>query len=62
VTAERLGTTLLGQVPLIPEIREGGDTGMPVVVSAPESLAGKVFREIGATLIARLERPASPRT
>jgi ATP-binding protein involved in chromosome partitioning len=62
VTAERLGTTLLGQVPLIPEIREGGDTGMPVVVSAPESLAGKVFREIGATLMARLERPASPRT
>jgi ATP-binding protein involved in chromosome partitioning len=62
VTAERLGTTLLGQVPLIPEIREGGDTGMPVVVSAPQSLAATVFRQIGATLIARLKEPARPRT
>ncbi len=58
VTAERLGTTLLGYVPLIPEIRAGGDRGLPIVVQAPESAAGKTFREIAATLLARL----SPRT
>jgi ATP-binding protein involved in chromosome partitioning len=30
--AEKLGTTLLGQIPLIPEIRAGGDSGVPIVV------------------------------
>jgi ATP-binding protein involved in chromosome partitioning len=57
VTAEKLGTTLLGQVPLIPEIREGGDAGEPIVVSSPQSLAAHVFREIGETLMTRLARP-----
>ncbi len=58
LTAERLGTTLLGQVPLIPAIREGGDSGMPIVVSAPRSPAAEVFREIASTLLDRLAKPA----
>jgi len=54
VTAEKLGTSLLGQVPLVPEIRAGGDAGEPIVVSAPTSAAAAVFREIAETLLARL--------
>jgi ATP-binding protein involved in chromosome partitioning len=61
VTAEKLGTTLLGQVPLIPEIRVGGDTGMPVVVSAPQSVAANVFREIAETVLARVKQPTPQR-
>ena len=61
VTAERLGTGLLGQVPLLPEIRAGGDAGMPIVVTAPASPAAKVFRTIAETLLARLKQPAGPR-
>lgn len=61
VTAEKLGTGLLGQVPLLPEIRAGGDAGTPIVVTSPQSKAGEVFREIAATLLAALKRPASPR-
>ena len=61
ITAEKLGTTLLGQVPLIPEIRAGGDAGEPIVVSAPASVAAGVFREIADTLLARLRQPATPR-
>ncbi len=57
-TAERLGTVLLGQVPLIPEIRAGGDTGVPTVVAAPHGAAGEVFRGIAAALLATLQRPA----
>ena len=57
VTAEKLGTSLLGQVPLIPEIRAGGDAGEPVVVAAPSSPAGLIFREIAETLLARLVKP-----
>jgi ATP-binding protein involved in chromosome partitioning len=58
ITAEKLGTTLLGQVPLIPEIRAGGDSGMPIVVSAPQSEAANIFREIAETLLARVKVPA----
>lgn len=61
VTAERLGTILLGRVPLISEIREGGDTGTPIVVRAPESEAGRTFHTIAQTLLGRLAQPAVPR-
>jgi ATP-binding protein involved in chromosome partitioning len=61
VTAERLGTVLLGQVPLISEIREGGDTGLPIVVKAPESAAGRTFQDIAKSLLSRLAQPAAPR-
>jgi ATP-binding protein involved in chromosome partitioning len=60
VTAEKLGTTLLGQVPLIPEIRAGGDSGLPIVVSAPQSAAAKVFREMGETLLIRVRKQPGP--
>ena len=62
VAAERLGTSLLGQVPLISEIREGGDTGLPIVVKSPESAAGQTFLQIADTLLARLSPPASTNT
>jgi ATP-binding protein involved in chromosome partitioning len=58
-TAERLGTVLLGQVPLIPEIREGGDRGEPIVVSEPGGAAAGVFREIAEQLLEILEKQAS---
>jgi len=61
VTAEKLGTSLLGQVPLLAEIRAGGDSGKPIVVDAPQSLAANVFREIGETLLARLKQPTPQR-
>jgi ATP-binding protein involved in chromosome partitioning len=61
ITAEKLGTTLLGQVPLIPAIRAGGDSGEPVVVSAPDSPAATIFREIAEELLNRLAKPAQRR-
>jgi ATP-binding protein involved in chromosome partitioning len=54
-TAEQLGTGLLGQVPLFPDIRAGGDRGEPIVVSAPTGRPAQVFREIATTLLARLK-------
>src|SRR6478609_11026347 len=54
-TAELLATSLLGQVPLFPEIRAGGDTGEPIVVSTPAGRPAQVFREIATTLLARLK-------
>jgi ATP-binding protein involved in chromosome partitioning len=61
VTAEKLGTSLLGQVPLLPEIRAGGDAGRPIVVESPQSTAANVFRNIAETLLARLKQPTPQR-
>jgi len=59
-TAEKLGTVLLGQVPLVPEIREGGDYGRPIVVSQPSSESAAVFRDIATGLLTGLERKSAP--
>ena len=55
-TADVLGTSLLGQVPLVPAIRAGGDQGVPVVVGAPESDSAEIFRNIAQTLLSRLAK------
>ncbi len=55
ITAELLGTALLGQVPLFAEIRAGGDTGHPVTVNNPDGKPARVFREIAAGLLAKLK-------
>jgi ATP-binding protein involved in chromosome partitioning len=44
--AENLGLNFLGQVPLGMEVREGGDKGVPVVVSAPDSPQAAAFRTV----------------
>jgi ATP-binding protein involved in chromosome partitioning len=54
-TAELLATTLLGQVPLYPEIRAGGDSGHPVTVNQPDGKPAQVFRHIAENLLARLK-------
>ena len=38
--AQTLGVPLLGEIPLMPEVREGGDRGTPIVVTDPDSPAG----------------------
>ena len=48
--AARQDVPFLGEVPIFTEIREGGDTGMPIVVSAPNHPAGRVFIEIAEAL------------
>ncbi len=53
--AELLGTALLGQVPLFPEVRAGGDQGTPVVVSQPDGRPSRVFCDIASTLISKLK-------
>lgn len=44
--AEQTGIAYLGDVPLEMEVREGGDSGQPVVVASPESPAGMALREV----------------
>jgi ATP-binding protein involved in chromosome partitioning len=44
--ADEYGLNFLGEVPLGMEVREGGDTGTPVVVSAPDSPQSAAFRHV----------------
>ena len=44
---------LLGQVPLDPALVAAGDSGVPLVLSAPDSAAGRELRGIANTLAAR---------
>jgi ATP-binding protein involved in chromosome partitioning len=46
VLADRLGVPLVGRIPLVPSLREGGDQGRPVVVAEPASEAAVAFDAI----------------
>jgi len=53
--AARQNAPFLGEVPIFTEIREAGDRGMPVVVSAPNHAAGKAFIHIAEILMKNLK-------
>lgn len=53
--SDALGTDLLGQVPLDMEIRIGSDQGIPIVISNPNCEASKVFFDIAAKILEKLE-------
>lgn len=44
--AEQTGVPFLGEVPLEMPVREGGDAGVPIVVSQPESPAALALRDV----------------
>jgi Mrp family chromosome partitioning ATPase len=44
--AKEMNVPFLGAVPIDPAVVEGGDSGTPIVVSAPESPPAKMFEQI----------------
>jgi ATP-binding protein involved in chromosome partitioning len=44
--AERIDVPLLGKIPLVPKLREGGDDGHPIMAVDPESEAAQAFAAI----------------
>ena len=52
---QRFGTDipLLGEIPLDPRLREGGDTGRPLVVSDPDVPAAQALTEVARRLTGR---------
>ena len=49
--ADEMDVPLLGRVPLVPALREGGDTGRPISVIDPDGEAAKAFVEIANHLM-----------
>ncbi len=50
--AKEVGVDFLGEVPLEPQVRMGGDEGSPIVVRAPESVAAQAIRTIAQKVAA----------
>jgi ATP-binding protein involved in chromosome partitioning len=44
--AKRLDVPLIGRIPLVPELREGGDIGTPITVAEPDSEAARAFAQV----------------
>jgi ATP-binding protein involved in chromosome partitioning len=53
--AEKLEVPFLGEIPIDPRIRIGGDQGVPIVESHPESTAAKAFSEIADSILSRMD-------
>ena len=53
--AAKLGVPFLGAVPLLMDVREAGDAGLPIVLGAPESAAAVAFRDIAARVMGALK-------
>lgn len=53
-TAKKLSVDFIGRIPLEPRVREGGDSGNPIVAADPTSQTAKEFRNIAAKVAAKL--------
>jgi len=54
-TADMLGVPFLGEVPIDPKVVVGGDTGEPIVILDPNSVAAAAFRELARQVVATVE-------
>ena len=55
-TAELLGCSFLGRIPLDPAIVEGGDSGEPIVVSQPEGPHADSFRSVAEAVVVEVSK------
>ncbi len=53
--AKEYGTTVIGNLPIEPAIREGGDSGKPIVYFAPESVCAKRYMKAAESLLAFID-------
>ena len=58
--AEKLRVPFLGEIPLVPRIRETSDSGQPVSVSAPDSAEAKAFLDLARQVAVSLETASRP--
>lgn len=59
-TAEKMGAPFLGEIPLVPRIRETSDAGQPISVSVPDGPEAKAFLDIARKVAAALETVSKP--
>lgn len=52
--AKEAQTEFFGKIPLTPDVRIGGDSGKPIVVSKPESKAAQALKSVSEKIAAKL--------
>ena len=52
--ARQSGVPFIGSIPMDPTVREGGDSGVPVVVGAPDSMVAKALISITKDVAAKI--------
>ena len=57
--ADEAAVPLLAQLPLEMPVREGGDAGVPVVLSAPDSVTGLAFSSLAEALLDATRHPVA---
>ncbi len=57
--AEALKIPFLGEIPLVTDVRTGSDTGHPIVLTQPDSLAAQAFIQITKKLAAQVNTLAT---
>jgi ATP-binding protein involved in chromosome partitioning len=53
--ADELGVPLLGRLPLVAALREGGDSGVPITIADPASELAAAFQEIARRIATELK-------
>lgn len=53
--AEKMNVPLLGQIPIVQSIREGGDNGEPVALNE-DSITGQAFAQLARNVVAEAEK------
>ncbi len=53
--AEELGVPFLGELPIVREVREGGDNARPIVATQPTHAVAAAFKSIASRVIEQLE-------
>jgi ATP-binding protein involved in chromosome partitioning len=62
-TARTLNVPFLGEIPLVPKIRETSDAGTPIVAEAPESREAEAFMTLARSVAGKIQgaTPPTPR-
>jgi ATP-binding protein involved in chromosome partitioning len=59
-TAEELDAPFLGEIPLVPAIRETSDAGTPIVALAPQSAEAQAFVAVAKLVMDKIAAPQRP--
>jgi ATP-binding protein involved in chromosome partitioning len=61
--AREFGVPVLGQIPIVPAVRESGDAGTPIVIAQPDHAVSRIYAAIAAQVLDRVaaERAPAPR-
>src|ERR1700761_2661816 len=58
-TARQFGLAFLGSVDMDPNVREGGDRGLPAALAGDQTPRGREFLELARKVVSRTEQAAA---